>query len=204
MLSHFDPARLRTLRKSRGITAVELATRMSLSPAQIHRIEKGQRRLTVDGLLAYCHALGTEIGALFRPHIEVPVTGVIDSEFQIQPLPPDSPALTPAPPLISDMQSVAALRWAASRRFQPMLDHLVFYKPYAGDPMPEFAWNKRCLITRRDGSECLGWPIRDQDRAHIDVGDGPVEFSVEIIRAAPVIAVMPPFAIEGLVTPNEP
>lgn len=202
-MQRFDPTQLRSLRKAQGITAVELARRLGTSPAQVHRLEKGLRRLTVDALISYCAALGADVGSLFRADVRVPITGTIDSEFQVQSLPPGSVDETPAPPLSSDMSSVAALRWAASRRFQPMLDHLVFYttSPIAG--VPELPWNKRCLIERSDGSRCLGWPIRDQDRAHIDVGNGPVEFSVEIARAWPVIAVMPPFAIDELKLPAD-
>lgn len=197
----FDPGRLRCLRKAKQMTAVELASRLQTSPAQIHRLEKGLRRLTVEVLIDYCAALGVNPGSLLSANVWVPVTGVIDSDFHIQPLPAGAAARTVAPPLVDDMSLVAALRWAASRRFQPMRDHVVFYKQNAAQGVPEFAWNKRCLIRQKDGGQCLGWPIKDGDRAHIDVGNGLVEFSVEIVWASPVIAVMPPFAIDELALP---
>lgn len=198
MLHPFDPGALRAIRKNKGVTAVALARRMGTSPAQLHRLERGQRRLTVDALLAYCAALEINPGSLLEATVTVPVTGIIDSDFEVQPPPGNGDLTTVAPPLSADMSSVFALRWAASRRFQPMRDHLVFYRQLSTEAVPEIAWNKRCLVVRADGSRCLGWPIRDDARAHIDVGNGPVEFSVQIAWAAPVIAVMPPHAVKEL------
>ena len=200
-MTTFDPSQLRTLREQQKVRASEMARRMQTSPAQIHRLETGQRRLTVDALIQYCAALGVNPGNLFTPNTWVPITGVIDSDFEIQPLPPDSPHQTLAPPLTRDMSSVGALRWAAIRRFQPMRDHVVFYRRFEPG-VPDFAWNKRCLVMREDGTQCLGWPIKTGNTVHFDVGDGgPVEFDVGIVWASPVIAVMPPFAIEDLQMP---
>lgn len=197
----FDPEQLRSLRTRKKITATELARRMAISPAQVHRLEKGDRRLTVDSLIDYCDALEVSVGQLFTPNVWVPVTGVIDSDFEIQPTPPNTPDKTLAPPLTGDMSKVAALRWAASRRFEPMRDHIVYFSRHE-EGVPDYAWNKRCLVMRQDGSQCLGWPIEQNNSVHIDVGDGPVEFNVEITWASPVIAVMPPFAIESLQPPT--
>lgn len=204
----FDPTRLRQLRKAQQVTAAALARELRLSPAQIHRLENGQRRLTVDHLLAYCSALGLSISSVLQSTAVVPITGTIDSEFQIEPLVCGA-SNTLSPPLAPDMSSIAALRWAASSRFQPMRDHIVFYqraverkaatKRHADNAI---SWNVRALVTRRDGSQCLGWPIKDDHKAHIDFGNGPVEFSVDIVRAEPVVAVMPPFALANL-QPNQ-
>lgn len=196
----FDPGQLRDNRSRLGLSATEVARRMDISPAQVHRLETGDRRLTVNTLIRYCDAIGISVGQLFAPNTLVPVTGVIDSDFEIQPLPPDASGQILAPPLMEDMSQVAAVCWAASRRFAPMRDHAVFYNRHEGG-IAEFAWDKRCVILRRDGSQCLGWPTRQNGSVHIDVGDGPVDFNVEIIWAAPVIAVMPPFAIENLQPP---
>lgn len=201
-MTTFNPEQLRALRKAKRITAVEMARRMGTSPAQVHRLEKGLRRLTVDALIGYCDALGINLGSLFASNIWVPVSGEIDSEFEVHPLTAHTDNRTLAPPLAPDQDTIAALRWAASRRFQPMRDHIVFYerkKEYAD----EIPWNKRCLIEREGGSQCLGFPIRTEDMVHIDFGNGPVEFDVQIRAAWPVIAVMPPFAIEQLQMPLE-
>lgn len=175
---------------------------MSTSPAQIHRLEKGLRRLTVDTLISYCDALDINLGSLFSSNLWVPVSGEIDSEFEVHPLTPHNDNRTLAPPLTPGKDTLAALRWAASRRFQPMRDHIVFYERRE-DPTLPIPWNKRCLIERAGGRQCLGFPIRTDDKAHIDFGNGPVEFDVAIERAWPVIAVMPPFAIEQLQMPEE-
>ncbi len=201
-MADFDPSQLRSHRIRLGISATEVARRMAVSPAQIHRLENGDRRLTVNTLIQYCAAIGLSVGQLFAPSVWVPVTGVIDSEFEIQPLPPDAADQILAPPLMEDMSHVAVVRWAPSRRFAPMRDHSVFYNRH-DDGVPDSAWDKRCLIVRSNGTQCLGWPIRQNGSVHVDVGDGhPVEFNVEIVWASPVIAVMPPFAIEGLQPPT--
>ncbi len=196
----FDPNRLRTHRLLKGFTAVEVASRLGISPAQINRLEKGNRRLTVDNLIAYCSAIGVSVGQLFAPNVWVPVTGAIDSDFEIQPLAPSSPNKILAPPLMDDMDRVAAVCWAASRRFAPMAGHAVFFDRHESG-VPEIAWNKRCVVVRKDGSQCLGWPVQQQGNVHIDVADGPAEFNVDIGWASPVIAVMPPHAIASLQPP---
>ncbi len=199
-MSEFEPHQLRTHRLLKGITATEVAKRMGVSPAQIHRLEKGDRRLSVDNLIAYCHAIDISVGQLFAPNVWVPVTGVIDSDFEIQPLPPDSSDQMLAPPLMDNMSQVAAVRWAASRRFAPMRDHAVFFNRHENG-VPSVAWKTRCVVMRKDGSQCLGWPVEQNGSVHIDVADGPSEFNVDLVWASPVIAVMPPFAIANLQAP---
>lgn len=196
----FDPGQLRANRTRLGFSATEVARRMAVSPAQVHRLENGDRRLTVDALLSYCAAIGISVGQLFAPNVHVPVTGVIDSEFEIQPLPPAADNQILAPPLMEDMSHVAVVRWAASRRFAPMRDHAVFYDRHELG-VPDFAWQKRCVIVRSNGSQCLGWPVQHNGSVHIDVGNGPVDFNAEIVWASPVIAVMPPFAVDRLQPP---
>lgn len=199
-MRNFDPGQLRANRLRLGISATEVARRMAVSPAQIHRLENGDRRLTVDALICYCDAIGIGVGQLFAPNVLVPVTGVIDSEFEIQPLPPDAADQILAPPLMEDMSHVAVVRWAASRRFTNMRDHAVFYNRHENG-IPDSAWDKRCVILRSNGTQCLGWPTLQNGSVHIGFGNGPVDFNVEIAWASPVIAVMPPFAIEGLQPP---
>jgi transcriptional regulator with XRE-family HTH domain len=199
-MQNFDPGQLRTNRLRQEISATEVARRMMVSPAQIHRLENGDRRLTVDTLILYCDAIHISVGQLFAPNVMVPVTGVIDSDFEIQPLPPNAPDQILAPPLMEDMSQVASVRWAASRRFAPMRDHAVFYDRHENG-IPEFAWDKRCVILRRNGSQCLGWPTQQNGSVHINFGEGPVDFDVDVVWASPVIAVMPPFAIAGLQLP---
>jgi len=198
----FDPGRLRVLRKVHGVSAAELARRMNISPAQLHRLEKGQRRLAVATLLAYCEALGIAAGRLFSNTVAVPVTGMVDSEFEVQDLAADANASTLAPPLVADMTKISALRWAAARRFQPMRNHVVFYQRHEHG-VPDVAWNKRCLVMRTNGTRCLGWPIKQDNNVHIDFGNGPVEFNVELRSASPVVAVMPPFVLEDLAQNTE-
>ncbi len=174
---------------------------MGVSPAQIHRLEHGDRRLTVNALMRYCQAIDISVGQVFAPNVWVPVTGVIDSDFEIQPLPPDAADQILAPPLVEDMSQLAVVRWAAGRRFAPMRDHAVFYTRHENG-VPDSAWDKRCVILRSNGTQCLGWPTQQNGSVHIDVGDGPVDFNVDIVWASPVIAVMPPFAIADLQPPT--
>ena len=200
-MKSFDPSLLKANRLRLQISATDVAKRLGVSPAQVHRIENGDRRLTVDTLLGYCDAIGISVGQLFAPNVWVPITGVIDSEFEIQALPPEAPNEILSPPLMDNMSRVAAVRWAASRRFAPMKDHAVFYERH-NLGVPDFAWGKRCVIVRGDDSQCLGWPIQQSGSVHIDVGNGPVDFDVDITWASPVIAVIPPFAIAALLPPE--
>ncbi len=53
-------------------------------------------------------------------------------------------------------------------------------------------------FARLDLVNRAGLPIKDGDRAHIDVGTGPAEFSVQIQRTELVVAVFAPFALAEL------
>lgn len=197
----FNPKDLKKLRIDKGLTATEVARRMNISPAQVHRLENAARRLTVDTLIAYCEAVHISVSELFTPNIWVPVTGTIDSDFEIQAIPPSSPDRILAPPLVDNMSRVAAIRWAASQRFTVMHDHTLFYERH-DKGVPDAAWDNRCLILRSNGRQCLGWPIRQGDTVYIDFSAGPVELNAEITWASPILAVMPPFALDSLVPPT--
>lgn len=196
----FDPKRLRQLRIGKQITASSLAKRMGVSPAQVHRLENGDRRLTVDAMLAYCQGLGLTPGQLLTPNAWVPIVGAIQSDFEVLPIRPDSPTRCLAPPLCDRMDELVALRWEPAKRFAPMRDHLAFFVQH-DEELPERAWNQRCLISRADGTQCVGWPIKQGNKTHIDTSDGHVEFDAQIRWASPILSVMPPWAVENLQPP---
>ena len=201
-MQKFDPKQLKQLRTRKKVTASALAKQMGVSPAQVHRLENGDRRLTVDALLAYCRALGLAPGQVLVPNVWVPILGAIQSDFDIRPIALDAQERTLAPPLTDNMSTLAAVRWEPSKRFAPMRDHLAFFNQH-DEGVPKRAWNQRCLITRGDGSQCLGWPIKQGNKVHIDTSDGHVEFEAEITWASPIFSVMPPWAIEQLQPPTE-
>lgn len=196
----FDPEQLKQLRIRKKITATALAKQMAVSPAQVHRLENGDRRLTVDALLSYCRALEIAPGHLLAPNTWVPILGAIQSDFDVRPIAQDAQERTLAPPLTDHMSTLAALRWETSKRFALMQDHLAFFNQH-DEGIPKRAWNQRCLITRADGTQCLGWPIKQGNKVHIDTSDGQVEFEAEIRWASPIVCVMPPWAIEQLQPP---
>ncbi len=197
----FDPKQLKQLRIRKKITASALAKQMQVSPAQVHRLENGDRRLTVDAMFSYCDALGIPPGQLLSPNSWVPILGAIQSDFEVQPIAPDTDQRTLAPPITDNMDTLAALRWEPTKRFAPMRDHFAFYNQH-NEGVPQRAWNQRCLITREDGTQCLGWPIKQGNKVHIDTSDGQVEFEAEIRWASPIVSVMPPWAIEQLLPPS--
>lgn len=201
-MSKFDPKQLKQLRIRKKITASALAKHMEVSPAQVHRLENGDRRLTVDAMFSYCDALGIPPGQLLSPNSWVPILGAIQSDFEVRTITLDSDERTLAPPLTDNMDTLAAIRWEPAKRFAPMRDHLAFYNEH-NEGIPQRAWNQRCLITREDGTRCLGWPIKQGNKVHIDTSDGQVEFEAEIRWASPIVSVMSPWAIEQLLPPAD-
>ena len=193
-MHRFKPEILRRLRLQKGTSASWVARRMGVSPAQVHRLENGDRRLTVDALVSYCEALAVDPSRLLARNTWIPITGVIDSEFEIKSAAPDSEDKVLAPPFTDDMSSLAGVRWAPSRRFAPMRGHVAFYRNHE-EGVPDIAWDKRCVITRADSSQCLGWIVKQGGSVHIDSGDGPVEFGVVVSWASPILCVMAPWAM---------
>jgi TetR/AcrR family transcriptional regulator, cholesterol catabolism regulator len=61
-------ARVRALRRKKGVTVRELAELVSLSPGTLSRVERGQAELTIDRFDALCRALGVsvDIGSVQR------------------------------------------------------------------------------------------------------------------------------------------
>lgn len=198
----FDPEQLKQLRLSKKITATALAKQMEVSPAQVHRLENGNRRLTVDALFSYCRGLGVAPESLLVPNSWVPILGAIHSDFDVLPIAKEKQERTLAPPMSNDMGNLAALCWKPSKRFALMENHLAFFHQH-NEGIPNSAWSQRCLITREDGSQCLGWPIKQGNKVHIDTSDGQVEFETKIGWASPIVSVMPPWAIEQLRPPSD-
>ena len=192
--TRFQVSALRRLRLQKNRSAAWVARQMGISSPQIHRLEKGDRRLTVDTFIAYCEALGVEPSQVLSRNRLVPITGLIDSDFQIIPLPPNVEDTTPAAPFADDMSSMAGVRWAASRRFAPMRGHVAFYREHE-QGVPDTAWDKRCVVTRGDGSQCLGWIVRQSDSVHIDTGNGLAEFDVQVSWASPILCVVAPWVL---------
>lgn len=193
-MTNFDPGRLRELRQQSGLSMAAIARKLNVSPAQVHRLEKGQRRITVDMLLQYCDALGVDISRLFAAEITVPIIAVADAEYEVLPLPPNTEYLTRAPNIVPDPHRLAAVRWEPTGRIARMFGHLLFF--YADTQgVPDEAWGHRCVIRREQGTQRLGWPIRDGDRTHIDGTEGKVEFNADIVWASPILAVVPPFLL---------
>src|SRR5690242_1244217 len=103
--------RIRDLRKQRGLTLQALGELCGMSVQQIHRLERGHRRLTVEMLEQICNGLGVDMFALVRNAEQVPVLGVLDHEFTVHPLPPNSEVTVPAPYLGVDPKRLGAYRW---------------------------------------------------------------------------------------------
>ena len=198
----FQPEVLRRLRLQKQLSAASVSRRLGISSAQVHRLENGQRRLTVDAFIDYCRAIDVAPARLLTQNTWVPITGVIDSEFQINPVPPNAEDKVLAPPLADDMSNLAGVQWAPSRRFAPMRGHVAFYGRHE-QGVPDIAWGKRCVVMRADSSQCLGWIVKQGDNVHIDSGDGPVEFDVAVTWASPILCVMAPWAMPGVLAPGQ-
>ncbi len=191
-MDRFEPARLKELRKQGSLSVAEMARRLDMSVAQLHRLEKGERRLTVDTLLKICQVLGTNASNLFWEPTEVPITGIINEEYEVLPLPPNSEHHVQVPAQIPNASELAAVRWQASGHISRISGHLAFYYVHENG-IPDNAWQNRCLIVREDGSQCLGWLIDQDGVTHIDNPDGRTQFGVSVSWASPILAVVPPF-----------
>ena len=193
----FDPRKLRDQRRRKGVSLAALAERIGISSAHLHRLELGKRRLSVDAMLTYCQELGLDPGILFSQYHRVPVTGIIDAVNEIKPLPPDSEATTWVPPIAGDMDSIAAVRWEPSGNIERMFGHIIVYRRHS-DGIPESAWERRCVLMRTDGTQRIGWPIRNGNATHIDNPEGRAEFNVSLRWASPIMAVISPHLIEDI------
>jgi repressor LexA len=191
-MEKFDAQRLKQLRLQKSLTVVEMARRLDMSVAQIHRLEKGERRLTVDVLLKVCEELGVDVSQLFATPAKVPITGIINESYEVMPPPPNSDHSVWIPAGIPNPEKLAALRWETVGHISRISGHLAFYYAHEAG-IPDNAWDNRCLIVRKDKSQCMGWLIRKDGVTHIDNPDGRSQFSVDVTWASPIMAVVPPF-----------
>ena len=188
----FNPFELKSIRQRKNISTQELADNLGVSVAQIHRLEKGERRLTVDMMIRFCSALQLEPAELFFSPNKVPVTGYIDKDYEVRaPLPSDSNTVR-VDTFFPDAENLAALRWKPSGDLSMMDGHLAFYYRHDEGIDPE-CWGNRSLVLRSDGTQCCGWLRKDGEKIHVENIRARTELSVEVDWAAPIISVMAPF-----------
>lgn len=178
-------------RKARGLTLAELGRRIGLSAPQLQRLEAGKRRLTLDVLYAYCEALDMDIASLLEGEIFIPVIGVIDSDSNVLPMPPNSPHQIRAPRIVPDPHNLAAVRWEPRGRIDLMHGHHMFFRRNVEGVSPA-AIGRRSLIRLADGSQRIGWIIERGNQRHVDDVTGTGVFDADIIWASKILAVMPP------------
>lgn len=184
---------LRETRLLRHLTLADVAEQVGVSPAQIQRLEKGERHLTMDMLEAYCRVLDLDPLRIFCADPLVPIIGVVDFRSNILPLPAGSPVMTKAPPIVPDAHRLAAVRWEARNRFELLTGSLMFF--YADvEGVSSAAWNRRSVIRRSDGTQRTGWLYRQDGQTHVNDVVGPVEFNVQIEWASPILATISPDA----------
>ena len=58
--------RIRSIRKERGLTQIELAYRCNMEPSNLNRIEAGRTNPTVRSLTLIANGLGIKLSALFE------------------------------------------------------------------------------------------------------------------------------------------
>jgi repressor LexA len=185
------PEMLRAMRLKRKLTLKQVAARVGLSPAQIQRLEKGERRMTIDLLAAYCAALRISATELIRGEVQVPVIGVVDAQSNILPLPAGSAEWTRVPYIVPEPKRLAAVRWETRDRFELMNGALEFF--YADvDGIAQTAWNRRCVIRRGDGTQRIGWLLSRDGQTHVSDNLGGVEFNLQVEWASPVLAMLAP------------
>ncbi len=184
---------LRQTRLQRRLTLAQVAARVGVSAAQIQRLEKGERHLTMDMLEACCRVLEIDPLRVFCADPLVPIIGVVDFRSNILPLPAGSPVMTKAPPIVPDAHRLSAVRWEARNRFELLTGSLMFFYADVEGVSPA-AWNRRSLIRRSDGTQRTGWLYRQDGQTHVNDVVGPVEFNVQIEWASPILATINPDA----------
>jgi len=60
-------AHLRTARDKLGVSQVQLAKRIKMDPANLLKVERGQKNVTLDTLLRIADGLGMELVVRLRP-----------------------------------------------------------------------------------------------------------------------------------------
>lgn len=183
--------RIRELRKQRGLTLQELGDLCGLSVQQVHRLERGHRRLTVEILEKLCDGLRVDMFALVRGAEQVPVLGVLDQDFLIHPVPPNSEVTVPAPYLGVDPKRLGAYRWQPQTRIANMEGQRVYFcRDVEGiDPA---AWGHRSIVTLEDGSQRMGWLIQQNGHIHLGQTQGIVDLNITPVWASKVLGVLPP------------
>ena len=200
-MENFDPIKLKQLRKLRKIRVADMAAALDVSVAQIHRLENGERRLTVDTLIQYCNALDLDMCQLFAQHRDISVTGVVNSDYEVLPTPRHSVHQISLPAIFPDAHRIVALRWEPSGHISGMSGHILLYHLH-DEGVPDHAWGTRCFISKKDGSRFIGWPIEDNGSTHIEIPEGRTQFNVELEWASPVLAVLAPSAVRILQMPT--
>ena len=186
-----SPGILRQIRLQRRMTLKQVGARVGLNAAQIQRLEKGERRLTIDLLAAWCDALRIDAVELLRGEVRVPVIGVVDAQSNILPLPAGSAEWTRVPYLVPDPARLAAVRWENRDRFELMNGSLEFF--YADTPgIASNAWDRRCIMRRADGTQRRGWLLRRDGQVHVSDNAGSVEFNLQVEWASPILAMLAP------------
>ncbi|MEN3976388.1 helix-turn-helix transcriptional regulator [Emcibacter sp. SYSU 3D8] len=183
--------RIRELRKERGLTLQALGETCGLSVQQVHRLERGHRRLTVAMLEQICDGLQVDMFTVVRGTEKVPVLGVLDHEFLVHPLPPNSEVTVPAPFLGVDPRRLGAYRWQPRTRIANMMGQRIYFRRDVEGIDPA-AWGHRSIITLADGTQRMGWLIRQDEHVHIGQTQGISELDVEPVWASKVLGVLPP------------
>lgn len=190
--SHVIGDRIRQLRRNRQMTLQQLGDAAGLSIQQLHRLERGHRRMTLDVIEAVSKVLGVDVASLMRSNrVMVPVLGVLDADTFVNPLPPDSEVFVPAPFLGVDPGRLGAYRWLPDQRIALMEGHRVYFCRDI-DGIDSKAWGQRSIIRLEDGSQRMGWLIRQGDQVHVGQLQRMYELDVKVAWASKVLGVLPP------------
>lgn len=57
---------LKEAREASGLTQIDLANRLGMTQSQVSKCERGERRLDLIELKAWCEALGTKLSTFVR------------------------------------------------------------------------------------------------------------------------------------------
>jgi transcriptional regulator with XRE-family HTH domain len=76
-------ARLRTLRKERGMTQAELAERVGIQQSDLSRMEKGEYRVSINNLFKLLKVFGLQLAEFFEEQPQSSTPGPLSQEDMV-------------------------------------------------------------------------------------------------------------------------
>lgn len=179
---------LKKLREAAGWTHAEVAERMNVSRSQFIKLERGERRMTLDYIKSAARALGVHENQIIDA-AAIPVIGyaTANSRIEISELP-----LAEVPPPEGATDKTVGLRIDTDSVGQILKGWIAFFEDIKEKPSPEML-NKLCVVWLTDGSIYLKKLTEGTKAGHYKLEsqfDPPI-YDASVDFASPIEALRP-------------